>query len=62
MKASLPVELVDMVADDIDTVMTLAEAKAYREEFMKERTEFSGIVDEQHFATDFNPSECHKLQ
>ncbi|KAG8911880.1 hypothetical protein FRC01_005430, partial [Tulasnella sp. 417] len=50
----LPVELVEMVADRVDTVMTLAETKAYREEFMKERTAFAGVVDEQHFCTDFN--------
>ncbi|KAG8929344.1 hypothetical protein FRC01_004461 [Tulasnella sp. 417] len=53
MKAPLPVELVDMVADHVDTVMTLAEAKAYRDEMMKERTEFADVVDEQHFSTDF---------
>ncbi|KAG9028508.1 hypothetical protein FS837_003855, partial [Tulasnella sp. UAMH 9824] len=53
MKAPLPVELVDMVADDVDTVMSMAEAKAYRDELVKERTEFAGLVDEQHFSTDF---------
>lgn len=54
MKVPLPVELVDMVADRVDNVMTLAEAKAYREQLMDERTEFVGVVDEQHFCTDFS--------
>ncbi|KAG8929345.1 hypothetical protein FRC01_004462 [Tulasnella sp. 417] len=53
-KAPLPVELVEMVAEHVDTVMTMAEAKAYREEFMKERTAFANVVDEQHFSTDFS--------
>ncbi|KAG8931781.1 hypothetical protein FRC01_000810 [Tulasnella sp. 417] len=52
-KAPLPAELVEMVAGRVDTVMTLAETKAYREEFMKERTGFAGVVDEQHFCTNF---------
>ncbi|KIO24282.1 hypothetical protein M407DRAFT_102663 [Tulasnella calospora MUT 4182] len=50
-KAPIPVELVNMVADNIDTVMTLAEAKAYREELMVERTKFANVVDQQHFCT-----------
>ncbi|KAG8939526.1 hypothetical protein FRC04_006251 [Tulasnella sp. 424] len=54
MKVPLPVELVDMVADRVDNVMTLAEAKAYREELMDERTAFVDVVDEQHFCTEFN--------
>ncbi|KAG8931785.1 hypothetical protein FRC01_000814 [Tulasnella sp. 417] len=52
-KTPLPAELVDMVADRVDTVMTLAETKAYREEFMKERSAFAGVVDEQRFCTGF---------
>ncbi|KAG9048186.1 hypothetical protein FS837_000532 [Tulasnella sp. UAMH 9824] len=54
MKVSLPVELVDMVADRVDNVMTLEEAKAYRLELMDERTAFVDVVDEQHFCTEFN--------
>ncbi|KIO24286.1 hypothetical protein M407DRAFT_77137 [Tulasnella calospora MUT 4182] len=54
MKVSLPVELVDMVVDHLDNLMTLAEAKAYREELMDERTAFVDVVNEQHFCTDFN--------
>lgn len=53
-KASLPVELADMVMDHVDNVMTLAEAKAYREELLEERTVFGDVVDEHHFSTDFN--------
>ncbi|KAG8916500.1 hypothetical protein FRC01_003115 [Tulasnella sp. 417] len=56
-KAPLPVELVEMVAGRVDTLMTLAETKAYREEFMKERTAFAGVVDEQHFSTNLFLSE-----
>ncbi|KIO24287.1 hypothetical protein M407DRAFT_26303 [Tulasnella calospora MUT 4182] len=54
MKAPLPVELVDMVADRVDNVMTLEEAKAYRLELMDERAAFVDVVDEQHFCTTFN--------
>ncbi|KAG8896516.1 hypothetical protein FRC01_011743 [Tulasnella sp. 417] len=54
MKAPLPVELVDMVADQVDNVMTLDEAKAYRLELMDERTAFVDTVDESHFCTEFN--------
>ncbi|KAG8997398.1 hypothetical protein FRB90_012514 [Tulasnella sp. 427] len=54
MKVPLPVELVDMVAEQVDNVMTLAEAKAYREELMDERTAFVDEVDEHHFCTEFN--------
>ncbi|KAG9031225.1 hypothetical protein FS837_003028 [Tulasnella sp. UAMH 9824] len=45
MKTPLPVELVDMVADQVDNVMTLEEAKAYRLELMDERTAFVDVVD-----------------
>lgn len=54
MKVPLPVELVDMVADRVDNLMTLAEAKAYREELMDERTAFVNVVDDQHFCTEFS--------
>ncbi|KAG8938305.1 hypothetical protein FRC04_009083 [Tulasnella sp. 424] len=54
MKVPLPVELVDMVADQVDNVMTLADAKVYREELMDERTAFVDVVDEQHFCTELN--------
>ncbi|KIO21962.1 hypothetical protein M407DRAFT_28449 [Tulasnella calospora MUT 4182] len=53
-KVSLPVELVDMVADQVDTTMTLEEAKAYRLELMDERTAFVDVVDEENFCTEFN--------
>ncbi|KAG8912827.1 hypothetical protein FRC01_004875, partial [Tulasnella sp. 417] len=53
MKVPLPVELVDMVADQVDNVMTLDEAKAYRLELMDERTAFIDVVDQQRFCTDF---------
>ncbi|KIO21963.1 hypothetical protein M407DRAFT_28450 [Tulasnella calospora MUT 4182] len=53
-KVSLPVELVNMVADQVDNTMTLEEAKAYRLELMDERTAFVDVVDEQHFCTEFN--------
>ncbi|KAG8943131.1 hypothetical protein FRC04_003211 [Tulasnella sp. 424] len=53
-KVPLPVELVDMVADHVDNVMTMEEAKTYREQLMDERTAFVGVVDEQHFATEFS--------
>ncbi|KAG8904244.1 hypothetical protein FRC01_008817, partial [Tulasnella sp. 417] len=54
MKAPLPVELVDMVADQVDNVMTLDEAKAYRLGLMDERTGFVDVVDQQRFCTDFS--------
>lgn len=54
MKVPLPVELVDMVSDKVDSVVSLEEAKAYREQLMDERTAFVGVVDEQHFATSFS--------
>ncbi|KAG9028509.1 hypothetical protein FS837_003856 [Tulasnella sp. UAMH 9824] len=54
MKVPLPVELVDMVADRVDNLMTLAEAKVYREELMDERTAFVDVVDDQHFCTEFS--------
>ncbi|KAG8927824.1 hypothetical protein FRC01_006879 [Tulasnella sp. 417] len=53
-KVTLPVELVDMVADNVDNVMTLDEAKANREQLMDERTAFVGVVDEMHFAAEFS--------
>ncbi|KIO18082.1 hypothetical protein M407DRAFT_32229 [Tulasnella calospora MUT 4182] len=53
-KVPLPVELADMVADRVDSVMTLDEAKVYREQLMDERTAFVGVVDEMHFATEFS--------
>ncbi|KAG8931780.1 hypothetical protein FRC01_000809 [Tulasnella sp. 417] len=53
-KAALPVELVDMVVDRVDNVMSLAEAKAYREKLMDERTAFVGVVDDQYFCTKYN--------
>ncbi|KAG8931783.1 hypothetical protein FRC01_000812 [Tulasnella sp. 417] len=56
-KPTLPVELVEMVVNRVDTVMTLAETKAYREEFMEERTAFAGSVNEQHFSTNLFLSE-----
>ncbi|KIO15428.1 hypothetical protein M407DRAFT_34999, partial [Tulasnella calospora MUT 4182] len=54
MKTSLPVELVDMVADRVDNVMTLEEAREYREELMNERTAFVDVVDERYFCTEFS--------
>ncbi|KAG8948624.1 hypothetical protein FRC04_009388 [Tulasnella sp. 424] len=53
-KVPLPQELADMVADSVNSVMTLAEAKAYREQLMDERTALVGEVNEQHFCTEFN--------
>ncbi|KAG9027586.1 hypothetical protein FS837_004221, partial [Tulasnella sp. UAMH 9824] len=53
-KTPLPVELADMVMDQVDNVMTLEEAKAYREQLLKERTKFANVVDEHHFSTQFN--------
>ncbi|KAG8943130.1 hypothetical protein FRC04_003210 [Tulasnella sp. 424] len=53
-KVPLPVELVDMVTDCVDNVMTLGEAKIYREQLMDERTAFVGVVDELHFAAEFS--------
>ncbi|KAG9019805.1 hypothetical protein FRB90_005953 [Tulasnella sp. 427] len=54
MKVPLPVEVVDMIAERVDNAMTLAEAKAYREGLMDERTSFEDEVDERHFCTEFN--------
>ncbi|KAG8912828.1 hypothetical protein FRC01_004876 [Tulasnella sp. 417] len=54
MKVSLPVELADMVADRVDNLMTLEEAKVYREELMDERTAFVDTVDERYFCTEFS--------
>ncbi|KAG9042774.1 hypothetical protein FS837_010393 [Tulasnella sp. UAMH 9824] len=53
-KIPLPVELADMVADNVESVMTMDEAKAYREQLMDERTAFVNVVDEMHFATEFS--------
>ncbi|KAG9048185.1 hypothetical protein FS837_000531 [Tulasnella sp. UAMH 9824] len=57
MRVSLPVELVDMVADRIDNVMTSEEAKAYRLKLIDERTAFEEVVDEYHFHTELNSHE-----
>ncbi|KAG8988969.1 hypothetical protein FRB90_002465 [Tulasnella sp. 427] len=54
MAVPLPVELIDMVSDNVESAMTLEEAKLYREQLMDERTAFVGVVDEQHFMTEFN--------
>ncbi|KGO68163.1 Protein of unknown function DUF4246 [Penicillium italicum] len=52
--ASLPLELQDIVQDDLDPVMTMEKAKEYRLELMKERGHRSGKQN-QHFETgDFN--------
>ncbi|KAG8941052.1 hypothetical protein FRC04_004800 [Tulasnella sp. 424] len=53
LKVSLPKEVVDMVVDRVDNVMTLVEAKAHREQLMDERTEFARVVIKQHFCTEF---------
>ncbi|KAG8985625.1 hypothetical protein FRB90_004583 [Tulasnella sp. 427] len=54
MAVPLPVELIDMVSDNVESAMTLKGAKQYREQLMDERTAFVGVVDEQHFMTEFN--------
>lgn len=54
MKISLPVELVDMVADRVEGLMSLEEAKDYREELMDERTAFVDVVDERYCCTEFS--------
>ncbi|KAG9019806.1 hypothetical protein FRB90_005954 [Tulasnella sp. 427] len=46
MKVQLPVEVVDMIAERVNNVMTLAEAKGYRQDLMYERTSFEYEVDE----------------
>ena len=49
----LPVELRDIVANDAD-MLTLEQAKAYREELMSERTVFIETVDRERFGHQFN--------
>ncbi|KAG8910252.1 hypothetical protein FRC01_006434 [Tulasnella sp. 417] len=51
---ALSQELVDMEVDSVDGAMTLAGAKAEREQLMDERTAFVDEVNEQHFCTEFN--------
>ncbi|KAG8989516.1 hypothetical protein FRB90_002204, partial [Tulasnella sp. 427] len=53
-KVALPAEMIDMMVDKMDNLMTLEEAKAYRERLMDERTAFADVVDECHFCTQFN--------
>ncbi|KAG8985302.1 hypothetical protein FRB90_004794, partial [Tulasnella sp. 427] len=53
-KVALPAEVVDMMVDKMDNLMTLEEAKAYRESLMNERTAFVDVVDKHHFCTQFN--------
>ncbi|TFY53754.1 hypothetical protein EVJ58_g9272 [Rhodofomes roseus] len=52
----LPVELQDIVLDYAD-FMTDQQAKAYREELMKERTAFVETVDQNRFGHEFNMCE-----
>lgn len=54
MKVPLPVELVDMIADNIDDVVTLEQSKAYMEQLMDERAAFVGVVNREHFSVGFN--------
>ena len=49
----LPVELQDIVADDAG-MLTLEQAKAYREELMSERTVFVDTVNGERFGHQFN--------
>lgn len=49
MKVPLPVELVEMIVDNVDIGMTLEQSKAYREQLMDERAAFVGVVCEEHF-------------
>lgn len=49
----LPVELQDIVADDADMI-TLEQAKAYRETLMSERTVFVKTVNSERFGHEFN--------
>ncbi|KAG8912829.1 hypothetical protein FRC01_004877 [Tulasnella sp. 417] len=53
-KVALPVELADMVADRVGNLMTLEEAKYYREALMDERTGFVDLMDERYFYTAFS--------
>ncbi|KAG9020178.1 hypothetical protein FRB95_004959 [Tulasnella sp. JGI-2019a] len=55
--STMPPELLNMVAKQVDSLMTLEEAKAYRLELMDERT--AGVVEqnETYFATEFNMCE-----
>lgn len=52
-KVRIPQELADLVVENVDSTMTLAEAKAYREQLMDERAAFEKVVNEQHFCTEF---------
>lgn len=47
-KIALPAEIIDMVLDELDNLMTLEEAKAYRLELLDERAAFMDILDEQY--------------
>lgn len=55
--AVLPRELFRMIADFDTHTMTLAEARAYREELMDERTQFVRDNDEGFFGDTFNMCE-----
>ncbi|KAG8914553.1 hypothetical protein FRC00_012512, partial [Tulasnella sp. 408] len=51
-KIALPAEVIDMVLDELDNLMTLEEAQAYRLELLDEREAFMDILDEQYLVSD----------
>ena len=53
----LPVELLEQVANNTETLMSDSEAKAYRLQLMDERTAFEVVHDERHFKASFNMCE-----
>ncbi|KAG8915440.1 hypothetical protein FRC00_004457 [Tulasnella sp. 408] len=51
-KIALPGEVIDMVLDELDNLVTLEEAQADRLELLDEREAFMDILDEQYLISD----------